>query len=94
MKTSTRIILIYFAAFFFILGASFVYNAYQIKKNPPEGLENMEFDFKFEYSETVGVEEMGDVTIPDVDDSMFVSPDGDVSMPSFPRAKEPDTPSN
>ncbi|MGY6521791.1 MAG: hypothetical protein ACXIUD_08695 [Mongoliitalea sp.] len=94
MKTSTRIIIIYFAAFFFFLGASFVYNAYQIKKNPPADMEDRSFEFKFEYKETLGDEVDGDVSIPDTVDSMFVSPDGDVSMPSFLRAKESDTSSN
>lgn len=84
MKTSTRIILIYFAAFFFLLGGSFIYNANQVKKNPPEGMEDLEYLFKFEYSETLGDEVNGDVSTPDTTDNMFVSPDGDVSMPSFP----------
>lgn len=96
MKTSTRIILIYFATFFILLGGSFIYNANQIKKNPPEGMEDLEYLFKFEYSETLGDEVNGDVSTPDTTDNMFVSPDGDVSMPSVSGepTKNPDSSEN
>jgi hypothetical protein len=84
MKTSTRIILIYFAAFFLTLGGSLFYNAYKVKQLPPKAMDDLNIKFKFEFNETVGVEVDGDVSMPDDTDNMFVSPDGDVSMPSLP----------
>ncbi|GHB52310.1 hypothetical protein [Mongoliitalea lutea] len=96
MKTSTRIIIIYFAAFFLILGGSLFYNAYKIKQLPPKAMEDLNIRFKFEFNETVGVEVDGDVSIPDTTDNMFVSPDGDVSMPSVSSkpTKNPDSSEN